>query len=377
MNTGSSYDFLIVGAGLYGSVFAREAAKHGKTSLVIDRRSHVGGNIYTENIAGINVHMYGPHIFHTDNEEVWNYVQEFAEFNHFINTPKANYRGRLYSLPFSMYTFAEMWGVTVPEEASAIIEEQRQSAGVSDPENLEEQAIDLVGTDIYEKLIKGYSQKQWGRECRELPAFLIRRLPVRFTYDDSYYNSRYQGIPAGGYTGMIERILDDPLITVRVDTDFFDHREELESAADMTIYTGPIDAYFDFCLGRLEYRSVRFEKEILDTSDYQGYAVINYTDAETPWTRIIEHKWFEYGRDENGKDIPGTVISREYCYECGPDDEPFYPLNDERITALHEEYAKLAAAVPNVVFGGRLGEYKYYDMDQVIVSALDKAREIL
>ena len=377
MNTGSSYDFLIVGAGLYGSVFAREAAKHGKTSLVIDRRSHVGGNIYTENIAGINVHMYGPHIFHTDNEEVWNYVQEFAEFNHFINTPKANYRGRLYSLPFSMYTFTEMWGVTAPEEASAIIEEQRQSAGVSDPENLEEQAIDLVGTDIYEKLIKGYSQKQWGRECRELPAFLIRRLPVRFTYDDSYYNSRYQGIPAGGYTGMIERILDDPLITVRVGTDFFDHREELESAADMTIYTGPIDAYFDFCLGRLEYRSVRFEKEILDTSDYQGYAVINYTDAETPWTRIIEHKWFEYGRDENGKDIPGTVISREYCYECGPDDEPFYPLNDELNTALHEEYAKLAAAVPNVVFGGRLGEYKYYDMDQVIVSALDKAREIL
>ena len=370
------YDYLIVGAGLFGATFARQATDAGKKVLVIDRRGNIAGNVYTEDVEGIHVHVYGAHIFHTNNRRVWDYVNRFADFNRFTNSPVANYRGELYSLPFNMYTFNKMWGVVTPEEAKAKIDEQRREIE-GEPRNLEEQAIDLVGTDIYEKLIKGYSQKQWGRECRELPAFLIRRLPVRFTYDDSYYNSRYQGIPAGGYTGMIERILDDPLITVRVGTDFFDHREELESAADMTIYTGPIDAYFDFCLGRLEYRSVRFEKEILDTSDYQGYAVINYTDAETPWTRIIEHKWFEYGRDENGKDIPGTVISREYCYECGPDDEPFYPLNDELNTALHEEYAKLAAAVPNVVFGGRLGEYKYYDMDQVIVSALDKAREIL
>ena len=369
------YDFLIVGAGLYGAVFAREAAKRGKTSLVIDRRPHIAGNVYTEKTEGINVHKYGAHIFHTNNKEVWDYLQQFASFNRFTNSPVANYKGELYSLPFNMYTFNKMWGVITPEEAMEKIAEQRAEIK-GEPQNLEEQAISLVGRDIYEKLVKGYTEKQWGRDCRELPAFIIKRLPVRFTFDNNYYNALYQGIPTGGYTKMVANILNDPRITVRTGTDFFEHRE-LAKQAERTVYTGPIDAYFDYSLGYLQYRSVRFENETLNIPNFQGNAAVNYTDRETPWTRIIEHKWFEFGRDENGNELPKTVISKEFSSEWKPGDEPYYPVNDEKNSALYEKYRALAEKETKVIFGGRLGEYRYYDMDQVVEAALEKAKEVL
>ena len=369
------YDFLIVGAGLYGAVFAREAAKRGKTSLVIDRRPHIAGNVYTEKTEGINVHKYGAHIFHTNNKEVWDYLQQFASFNRFTNSPVANYKGELYSLPFNMYTFNKMWGVVTPEEAMEKIAEQRAEIK-GEPQNLEEQAISLVGRDIYEKLVKGYTEKQWGRDCRELPAFIIKRLPVRFTFDNNYYNALYQGIPTGGYTKMVENILNDPRITVRTGTDFFEHRD-LATKAKRTVYTGPIDAYFDYSLGYLQYRSVRFENETLNIPNFQGNAAVNYTDRETPWTRIIEHKWFEFGRDENGNELPKTVISKEYSSEWKPGDEPYYPVNDDRNSVLYEKYRALAEKETKVIFGGRLGEYRYYDMDQVVEAALEKAKEVL
>ena len=364
----SHYDYLIVGAGLYGAVCAREAAKAGKRVLVIDKRPHIAGNVHTQEVEGINVHVYGAHIFHTNNKVVWDYVNQFAEFNRFTNSPVANFRGELYSLPFNMYTFNQMWGVVTPQEAAAKIEEQKRAAGITEPKNLEEQAISLVGTDIYEKLIKGYTEKQWGRPCTELPAFIIKRLPVRFTFDNNYFNALYQGIPMGGYTKMVEKMLEG--IEVRLNVDYFEHKEELDALADRIIYTGPIDAYFGYRLGNLQYRSVRFETEVLDMPNFQGNAAVNYTDRQTPWTRIIEHKWFEFG------DQPKTVISREYSSEWKPGDEPYYPVNDERNGALYQEYKKLADAEEKVIFGGRLGEYKYYDMDAVIASALDKCREL-
>lgn len=364
----AKYDYLIVGAGLYGAVFAHEAAKCGKRVLVIDKRSHIAGNVYTEEMEGINVHVYGAHIFHTNNERVWNYLNQFARFNRFTNSPVANYHGELYSLPFNMYTFNKMWGVVTPEEAQAQIEEQKKAAGITEPKNLEEQAISLVGTDIYEKLVKGYTEKQWGRPCKELPAFIIKRLPVRFTFDNNYFNALYQGIPVGGYTKMVQNMLDG--IEVRLNVDYLENREELNALADKIVYTGAIDAYFGYKLGALEYRSVRFETDILDKPNFQGNAAVNYTDSETPWTRIIEHKWFEFGSQ------PKTVISREYSSEWQPGDEPYYPVNDERNGRLYEEYRKLASAETNVIFGGRLGEYKYYDMDAVVAAALDMCDNI-
>ena len=364
----SHYDYLIVGAGLYGAVCAREAVNAGKKVLVIDKRPHIAGNVYTEQIEGINVHVYGAHIFHTNNRAVWDYVNRFAEFNRFTNSPVANYRGELYSLPFNMYTFNKMWGVVTPEEAQAKIEEQKRQAGITEPKNLEEQAISLVGTDIYEKLIKGYTEKQWGRPCRELPAFIIKRLPVRLTFDNNYFNALYQGIPMGGYTKMVENMLSG--IEVRLNVDYFDHKDELDALADRVIYTGPIDAYFGYRLGNLEYRSVRFETEVLDKPNFQGNAAVNYTDRETPFTRIIEHKWFEFGNQ------PKTVISREYSSEWKPGDEPYYPVNDDRNGDLYRQYKALADAEEKVIFGGRLGEYKYYDMDAVIASALEKCKEL-
>ena len=363
------YDYLVVGAGLYGAVFAREAADKGKKVLVIDKRDHIAGNVYTEKIEGINVHKYGAHIFHTNNKQVWEYVTRFIEFNRFTNSPVANYKGELYSLPFNMYTFNKMWGVVTPEEAAAKIEEQRKEAGITEPKNLEEQAISLVGTDIYEKLVKGYTEKQWGRPCTELPSFIIKRLPVRLTFDNNYFNALYQGIPVGGYTKLVENMLQG--IEVRLGVDYLENKTELNELADKIIYTGAIDAYFDYKLGALEYRSVRFENELLDKPNFQGNAAVNYTDRETPWTRIIEHKWFEFGKDEEGNDLPKTVISREYSSEWEPGVEPYYPINDEKNGALYQEYKKLADAEENVVFGGRLGEYKYYDMDAVIASALE------
>ena len=364
----SHYDYLIVGAGLYGAVCAREAVNAGKKVLVIDKRPHIAGNVHTEEVEGINVHVYGAHIFHTNDRTVWDYVNQFAEFNRFTNSPVANYKGELYSLPFNMYTFNKMWGVVTPEEAQAKIEEQKRQAGITEPKNLEEQAISLVGTDIYEKLVKGYTEKQWGRPCRDLPAFIIKRLPVRFTFDNNYFNALYQGIPMGGYTKMVANMLDG--IEVRLNVDYFDHKAELDALADKVIYTGPIDAYFDYRLGNLEYRSVRFETEVLDKPNFQGNAAVNYTDRETPWTRIIEHKWFEFG------DQPKTVISREYSSEWKPGDEPYYPVNDQRNGALYQQYKALADAEEKVIFGGRLGEYKYYDMDAVIASALNKCAEL-
>jgi UDP-galactopyranose mutase len=362
-----TYDYLIVGAGLYGAVSARRLKEAGKKVLVIDRRSAVGGNVYTENVEGINVHKYGAHIFHTNDKEVWEYVNRFAVFNRFTNSPVANYKGELYSLPFNMYTFNRMWGVATPEEAKAKIEEQRREID-HEPRNLEEQAISLVGRDIYEKLIKGYTEKQWGRDCKELPAFIIRRLPVRFTYDNNYFNALYQGIPIGGYTRMVENMLEG--IEVELGVDYLEHRPEYEAKAGKVIYTGAIDAYFEYSLGNLEYRSVRFENELLDIPNYQGNAAVNYTDRETPWTRIIEHKWFEFGKDENGNDIPKTVISKEYSSEWHIGDEPYYPVNDDKNAELYKKYRALAENEKDVMFGGRLGEYKYYDMDQVISSAL-------
>lgn len=369
------YDYLIVGSGLYGAVFAQQATAKGKKVLVIDKRPNIAGNVYTEDIEKIHVHKYGAHIFHTNNKKVWNYIIQFAEFNRFTNSPVANYKGELYSLPFNMYTFNKMWGVITPQEAADKIEQQKKEARITEPKNLEEQAISLVGTDIYEKLIKGYTEKQWGRPCTELPSFIIKRLPVRLTFDNNYFNALYQGIPVGGYTKMIANMLGD--VEVRLNTDYFEHKEELDALAEKVIYTGPIDAYFDYKLGELEYRSVRFETEVLDQPNFQGNAAVNYTDAETPWTRIIEHKWFEFGKDEEGNDLPKTVISREYSSEWKLGDEPYYPVNDEKNGKLYEEYKKLAEKEENIIFGGRLGEYKYYDMDAVIAAALDMCEKEL
>ena len=363
------YDYLIVGAGLFGAVFAHEATAAGKRCLVIDKRDHIAGNIYTEDIEGIAVHRYGAHIFHTNNKEVWDYVNRFATFNRYTNSPVANYKGELYNMPFNMNTFNKMWGVITPAQAKAKIEEQRAAHYTEHPRNLEEQAINLVGMDIYEKLIKGYTEKQWGRPCTALPAFIIKRLPVRFTFDNNYFNALYQGIPVEGYTALVANLLQG--IEVRLNTDYLKDRAALDALASKVVYTGPIDAYFDYKLGALQYRSVRFETETLDMPNYQGNAVINYTDAETPYTRIIEHKHFVFGSTEPGTK---TVISREYSAEWKPGDEPYYPVNDEANGALYARYKELADAQPNVLFGGRLGEYKYYDMDRVIEVALDRVR---
>ena len=375
---GKMYDYLIVGAGLYGATVARELTDVGKSVLVIDKRPHIAGNVYTEKTEGINVHIYGAHIFHTNNKTVWSYVQRFATFNRFTNSPVANYKGELYSLPFNMYTFNKMWGVVTPAEAEQKIAEQRKEV-VGTPKNLEEQAISLVGRDIYEKLIKGYTEKQWGRDCTELPSFIIKRLPVRLTFDNNYFNALYQGIPVGGYTGLVQNMLSG--IEVKLNCDYLEHKAELDKLAKRVIYTGPIDAYFNYTLGELQYRSVRFETEVLNTDNFQGNAAVNYTDRETPWTRIIEHKWFEMispteqqkHREEYGNK---TVISREYSSEWKPGDEPYYPVNDEKNTELYEQYKALAEAEGKVIFGGRLGSYKYYDMDQVIAAALNCVKEM-
>ena len=363
------FDYLIVGTGLYGAAFAREALKRGRRVMMVERRGHVGGNVYTEPVAGIQVHRYGAHIFHTNDARIWRYVAQFAEMNRFTNSPVANYRGEMYSLPFNMYTFNQMWGVSTPEEARARIDAQRSEIA-GEPRNLEEQAISLVGRDVYEKLIQGYTEKQWGRDCRELPAFIIRRLPVRLTYDNNYFSARFQGIPIGGYTQIIERMIAGA--EVRLNTDYLENRAALNALAEKIVYTGPIDAYFDYALEPLAYRSLRFEREILDTPNYQGNAVVNYTDRETPWTRIIEHKWFEFGLDADGREIPRTVISREYPSEWKRGDEPYYPINDEKNGARYAQYRALADGEKNVIFGGRLGEYRYYDMDQALLSALNR-----
>ena len=368
------YDYIVVGSGLYGAIFAHEAKAKGKSVLVVDKRPNIAGNVYTEKQEGINVHMYGAHIFHTNDKRVWNYITQFAEFNRFTNSPVANYKGELYSMPFNMYTFNKMWGVVTPEEAAAKIEEQKKEI-TGEPKNLEEQAISLVGRDIYEKLVKGYTEKQWGRDCKELPAFIIKRLPVRLTFDNNYFNALYQGIPIGGYTKMVENLLDG--IEVRLNTDYLEHKAELDALAEKVVYTGPIDAYFGFKLGTLEYRSVRFENETLDIPNFQGNAAVNYTDRETPWTRIIEHKWFEFGKDEDGNDLPKTIISREYSSEWKAGDEPYYPVNDEKNGQLYAKYKELADKETGVIFGGRLGEYKYYDMDTTIASVLDMCEKEL
>lgn len=363
------FDYLVVGAGLYGAVFAHEAARHGKTCLVIDRRAHIGGNIYTREVEGIQVHAYGAHIFHTSNKAVWEYVNRFAPFNRFTNSPVANYKGRLFNLPFNMNTFYQMWGVTTPAQAKAKIAEQVAQSGIKEPRNLEEQAISLVGRDIYETLVRGYTEKQWGRPATELPAFIIRRLPLRFTFDNNYFNDAYQGIPADGYTRLAEALLDG--VEVRLDTDFFDSRAHWQSIAKKVVYTGMIDAYFGYRLGALAYRSLRFETETLETDNYQGNAVVNYTDAETPFTRILEHKHFAFGTQ------PVTVVTREYPAAWRSGDEPYYPVNDAANNALYARYAELAAKEPNVLFGGRLGRYRYYDMHQVIAEALNDVKREL
>ncbi|MBR4068090.1 MAG: UDP-galactopyranose mutase [Clostridia bacterium] len=362
------YDYLIVGAGLYGAVFARELTLRGKRCLVIDRRSHIAGNVYTENISGINVHKYGAHIFHTNDEEVWQYVNRFASFNNYINSPVAVYRDELYNLPFNMNTFSRMWGIRTPAEAKAIIARQVADLGITQPRNLEEQALSLVGTDVYTKLVKGYTEKQWGRDCKDLPAFIIKRLPCRFTYDNNYFNDRYQGIPIGGYTAMVEKMLEG--VEVRLGTDFADLIRREPGIARTIVYTGCIDEYFGYRLGALRYRSVRFETEELPEENHQGNAVVNYTDREVPYTRIIEHKHFEFGQQ------PTTIISREYSAEWKPGMEPYYPINDDENTALYQRYRELAAKEGNVIFGGRLGQYRYYDMDKVIRAALDDVRSL-
>ena len=363
-----SYDYLIVGAGLFGAVFAHEATAKGKKCLVIDKRDHIAGNVYTREMEGIQVHQYGAHIFHTNNRTVWEYINQFGEFNRYTNSPVANYHGEIYNLPFNMNTFNRMWGVITPEEARQKIEEQRREAGITEPHNLEEQAISLVGIDIYEKLVKGYTEKQWGRPCTELPAFIIKRLPVRLIYDNNYFNALYQGIPIDGYTNLVKKMLTG--IEVRLNSDYLKDRSDWNRLAEKIIYTGPIDAYFDYKLGALQYRSVRFETEVLDMENYQGNAVVNYTDRETPFTRIIEHKHFVFGTQ------PKTVISREYSAEWKQGDEPYYPVNDERNGKLYEEYRKLADAESNIIFGGRLGEYRYYDMDAVIAAALNTIKNL-
>lgn len=362
------YDYLIIGSGLFGSVFAHEMTKAGKSCLVLERRDHVGGNVYCEEKEGIRIHKYGAHIFHTSNKEVWDYVNQFVEFNNYVNSPVANYKGELYNLPFNMNTFTKMWGVVTPKQAAAKIAQQRQEAGITEPKNLEEQAISLIGTDIYTKLIKGYTEKQWGRSCTELPAFIIKRLPVRYTFDNNYFNDRYQGIPIGGYTAIVEKMLEGA--EVRTGVDFFEFRKENPDIAEKIIFTGMIDEYFGYRLGALEYRSVRFETEVLDCENYQGNAVVNYTEREVPYTRIIEHKHFEFGRQEK------TVISREYSSEWSVGMEPYYPVNDEKNTALYQAYRELAEKEENVIFGGRLGDYKYYDMDKVVAAALERLEEL-
>ncbi|MGN0404416.1 MAG: UDP-galactopyranose mutase [Bariatricus sp.] len=368
------YDYLVVGAGLFGAVFAHEAKKAGKKVLVIDKRDHVAGNIYTKEVDGIQVHEYGAHIFHTSNKEVWDYVQQFAEFNRYTNSPVAKYKDELYNMPFNMNTFSKMWGVTSPQEAKQKIEEQIKEAGITEPRNLEEQAISLVGRDIYEKLVKGYTEKQWGRRATELPAFIIKRLPVRFVYDNNYFNDKYQGIPIGGYTQIVEKMLDG--VEVRLETDFFANREELQNQADKIVFTGMIDEYFDYCYGELEYRSLRFETEELDEENYQGNAVVNYTEYEIPFTRIIEHKHFEFGC-QNGTYNPKTIITREYPAAWQKGDEPYYPMNDEKNNTLYNKYKELASKEKNVIFGGRLGMYKYFDMHNVVAEALQCVRNEL
>lgn len=356
------YDYLIVGAGLFGSIFAYEAKKRGKNCLVIDKRPHIGGNIYTKEVEGINVHEYGAHIFHTSNHEVWKYIQQFATFNRYTNSPIARYRDEIYNMPFNMNTFNKLWGVITPEQAKKKIEQQIKESGIIEPKNLEEQAITLVGKDIYERLVKGYTQKQWGRRCDELPSFIIKRLPVRFTYDNNYFNDLYQGIPIGGYTQIIEKMLEG--IDIRLNCDYFSSREELEMIANKIVFTGMIDQYYDYCFGELEYRSLRFETEILESENYQGNAVVNYNEYEIPYTRIIEHKHFEYGKQEK------TVITREYPATWKKGDEPYYPMNDEKNNCLYEKYKALADKENKVIFGGRLGMYKYYDMHHIISEAL-------
>lgn len=362
------YDYLIVGAGLYGAVMAHELNKKGKKCLVIDKRSHIAGNIYCEDIEGIHVHKYGAHIFHTSNKKIWDYMNQFAEFNHYINSPIAVYKDELYNLPFNMNTFSKMWGLRTPQEAKGMIAKQVEEAGITEPKNLEEQCLSLVGRDVFEKLVKGYTEKQWGRDCKELPSFIIRRLPVRFTYDNNYFNDRYQGIPIGGYTAIVERMLEG--VEVRTDTDFFEFRKENPDFAEKIIFTGMIDEYFGYRLGTLEYRSVRFETEVLDCENYQGNAVVNYTEKEVPYTRVIEHKHFEFGTQQK------TVISREYSSEWKVGMEPYYPVNDAKNSELYEQYRKLAKEEKNVIFGGRLGNYQYYDMDKVVEAALEKLEEL-
>ncbi|WP_404332245.1 UDP-galactopyranose mutase [Mesobacillus maritimus] len=365
----TKYDFLIVGAGLYGAVFAHQAKKAGKSCLMIDKRSHIAGNIYTEKVEDIHVHKYGAHIFHTNNKEVWEFVNQFAEFNRYTNSPVANYYGEIYNLPFNMNTFNKMWGVTTPDEAKEKIEQQRRESYVENPKNLEEQAINLVGRDVYEKLIRGYTEKQWGRPCTEIPAFIIRRLPVRFTYDNNYFNDPYQGIPIGGYTAMVERMIED--IDVKLNTDYLEDKSYWDGLAEKVVYTGPVDAYFNYQFGVLEYRSLQFETEVLDKDNFQGNAVVNYTDRETPYTRIIEHKHFDFGTQ------PKTIVTREYSVEWKLGDEPYYPINDDKNSAQYEKYKTLVEKESNVIFGGRLGEYKYYNMDQVVEAALRKAEDVI
>ena len=362
------YDYLIVGSGLYGAVFAYEMKKKGKKCLVIDKRSHIGGNIYCEKIEDINVHKYGAHIFHTSNKKIWEYINQFAEFNNYINSPIARYKDELYNLPFNMNTFSKMWGIVTPQEAKDIIQSQIADLNITNPENLEEQALSLVGRDVYEKLIKGYTEKQWGRDCKELPAFIIKRLPLRFTYDNNYFNDRYQGIPIGGYTRIIEKMLEGT--EVLLNTDYKEFAAKNGNVSNRVLYTGMIDEYFDYQLGVLEYRSVRFEQERYEMDNYQGNAVVNYTDREVPYTRIIEHKHFEFGKQ------PVTIISKEYSSEWHKGDEPYYPVNNEKNDSLYERYCQLAESEKNVIFGGRLGSYKYYDMDKVIEAALKKVEEL-
>lgn len=363
------YDYLVVGAGLYGATFAREAFDRGYSVLVVDKRPHIAGNAYTEELEGIQVHKYGAHIFHTNEKRAWDYVNRFAKFNHFINSPVANYKGALYSLPFNMHTFYDLWGVVTPFEAEQKLAEQRRLAGITNPGNLEEQALSLVGVDIYEKLVKGYTEKQWGRSCSELPAFIMNRLPLRLCYDNNYYDARYQGIPIEGYTGMVQQMLNG--IDLRLGVDYLEQKERLDKLAGKIIYTGAIDAYYDYCFGVLEYRSLTWETKVLDEMNYQGTAVMNYTDAATPWTRIIEHKWFTFGKDMHGNILPRTVISKEYSEEWIPGREPYYPVNDEKNQLLYETYREHSLNQKNVIFGGRLGEYRYYDMDAVIMAALE------
>lgn len=363
------YDYLVVGAGLYGAVFAYEAKKKGKTCLVIDKRDHIAGNIYCENVSGINVHKYGAHIFHTSDKKIWGYVNQFAEFNNYINSPVARYKNELYNLPFNMNTFSKMWNIATPQEAKDIIASQIADLNITEPKNLEEQALSLVGKDVYEKLIKGYTEKQWGRDCKDLPSFIIKRLPLRFIYDNNYFNDRYQGIPIGGYTKIVEKMLDG--IEVRLNTNYLDNREEFDAMADKIVYTGMIDQFYDYKLGVLEYRSVRFETEELPMENYQGNAVVNYTEREVPYTRIIEHKHFEFGKQ------PTTIISREYSSEWKKGDEPYYPVNNDKNNALYQQYKELADKEHKVIFGGRLGGYKYYDMDKVIAAALEMCEKEL